>query len=119
VGLFSVRVTLRSLTQPSRQRDLDLMVDTGSLFTWVEGPLLEELGITPAETRQFRTITGSFLERKMGFALVAWDGRSGSINVVFGEPGDMSVLGATALESLTVTADPIEKTLVPTVALAL
>jgi hypothetical protein len=39
--------------------------------------------------------------------------------VVFGQPGDMAPLGVTALESLTVTADPIEKTLVPTVALAL
>jgi len=94
------------------------MVDTGSLFTWVDAPVLDEMGIAPAETRQFRTITGSLIERKMGFALVAWNGRSGSINVVFGEPGDMAVLGVTALESLTVTADPIEKTLVPTVALA-
>ena len=90
----------------------------GSLFTWVAAPILHEIGIVPAETRQFRTITGSLIERKMGYALVAWNGRSGSINVVFGEPGDMTVLGVTALESLTVTADPIRQTLVPTVALA-
>jgi len=94
------------------------MVDTGSLFTWVDAPILDEMGIAPAETRQFRTITGSLIERKLGYALVAWDGRSGPIFVVFGEPGDMAVLGVTALESLTVMADPIEKTLVPTVALA-
>jgi len=49
---------------------------------------------------------------------VAWNGRTGSINVVFGDPGDMAVLGLTALESLTVTADPIQQTLAPTVALA-
>jgi len=118
VGLFNVRVTLRSLVQPDRHRDLDLMVDTGSLFTWVAAPILNEIGIVPAETRQFRTITGSLIERKLGNALVAWNGRSGPIYVVFGEPGDMAVLGVTALEILTVTADPIQQTLVPTVALA-
>ena len=119
MGMFSVRVTLRNLAQPERHRELDLMVDTGSLFTWVDAPVLHEIGIVPAETRQFRTITGSLIERQLGYALVAWNGRAGSINVVFGEPGDMTVLGVTALESLTVTADPIQQTLVPTVALAL
>jgi len=118
MGLFNVRVTLRNFAQPDRHRDLDLMVDTGSLFTWVAAPILDEMGIAPAETRQFRTITGSMVERRVGYAIVVWNGRSGPIFVVFGEPGDMAVLGVTALESLTVTADPIEKTLVPTVALA-
>jgi len=118
VGLFSVRVTIRNMAQPERQRDLDLMIDTGSLFTWVETSILHEIGIVPAETRQFRTITGSLIERKLGYALVSWDGRTGSINVVFGEAGDLAVLGVTALESLTVTADPIQQTLIPTVALA-
>jgi predicted aspartyl protease len=106
------------MAQPERQRDLDLMVDTGSLFTRVEASILHEVGIAPAETRQFRTITGSLIERKLGYALISWDGPTGSINVVFGEPGDMAILGVTALESLTVTADPIQQTLVPTVALA-
>ncbi len=118
MGLFSVLVTLRNVAQPDRQRDLELTVDAGSLFTWVDARILDELGIAPAETRQFRTITGALIERQMGYALVAWDGRSGSINVVFAAPGDMSVLGVTALESLTVTADPVKNTLVPTVALA-
>ena len=118
VGLFSVHVTIRNVAEPHRLRDLELLVDTGSLFTWVAAPVLSEIGIIPAETRQFRTITGSLIERKMGYALVAWNGRTGSINVVFGEPGDVAVLGVTALESLTVTADPIQQTLIPTVALA-
>ena len=54
----------------------------------------------------------------LGYAVVSWDGRTGPIYVVFGEPGDMDVLGVTALENLTVTADPVQQTLVPTVALA-
>ncbi len=118
MGLFNVRITLRNPAQPDRQRELDLPVDTDSLFTWVAAPVLEEIGIAPAETRQFRTITGALIERRFGYAIVAWNGRTGAMNVVFAEPGDMAVLGVTALESLSVTADPVERKLVPIVALA-
>ncbi len=114
--MFSTKVTLRGLVQPERWRELDLMVDTGSLFTWVQSPILEEIGIVPAEARDFQTMTGVLIQRRLGYAVVAWNGRTGPIFVVFGEPGDVSVLGVTALESLSVTVDPIRKMLVPTVA---
>ena len=118
VGVFNVRVAVRNPAQPERQREIDLLVDTGSLFTWVAAPALEEVGIVPVETRQFRTITGAFIERRIGIAVVVWNGRIGGMNVVFGEPGDMEVLGVTALESLSVSADPVESKLVPIVSLA-
>ena len=79
---------------------------------------MEELGILPAETRQVRTITDALINRKIGHALMAYDGRTGAMNAVFAEPGDMEVLGVTALESLSVMADPVQHTLVPIVSLA-
>lgn len=116
--MFSVRVTLRNFAQLERQRELDLLVDTGSTFTWAPAPVLEEMGIVPIEARQFQTISGGLIERKLGSAVLAWNGRTGPIYVVFAEPGDMTVLGVTALKTLTVTADPIRQVLAPTVALA-
>jgi predicted aspartyl protease len=116
MGLFPTKVALRSFASPPRERHLELMVDTGALFTWVESSILEELGIAPVESSDFQTITGALIRRRLGYAVVAWDGRTGPIYVVFGEPGDISVLGATALESLRVAADPIHKILVPVVA---
>ncbi len=118
MGLFNVRVTVRNPAQPERQRELELLVDTGSLFSWIPSPVLEELGIPPAETRQFRMITGALIERRVGHTFVSFNGRSGTMTVVFGETGDMAVLGVTALESMSVTADPVQGTLVPTVSLA-
>lgn len=118
MGLFRVSVTVRNPADPGREREVELPVDTGSLFTWLRASILEELGIRPAEVRQFQTITGTMLERRIGYALLAYDGRTGAANVVFGEPADMQVLGVTALESLSVTADPVRQTLVPTVSLA-
>lgn len=118
MGIFSVPVTLRNPAQQDRQRQISLMVDTGSLFTWVGTPILEELGIAPMELREFRTITGALIKRQIGYIIVAHNGRSGAMNVVFAEPGDMEVLGVTALETLTMTADPIKQVLSPIVALA-
>jgi len=119
VGSFSVRITIRNPANPERQRDVDILVNTGSLFTWLAAQKLEEIGIAPVEQRRFQTITGDFIERQIGYALISYDARTGAVNVVFGEPGDMEVLGVTALESLSVTADPVRQTLVPTVSLAL
>src|SRR5258708_24660312 len=104
MGVFSASVTIQNPAQPDRQRQLSLMVDTGSLFTWVSAPTLQELGVLPAGTQQLKTITGSVIERKYGYLIVAHEGLSGAMNVVFAEPSDMEVLGVTALEAMCVAA---------------
>ncbi len=118
MSLFSVPVILRNPAAANRQTELSLLVDTGSLFTWVAATALEQIGVVRVETCQFRTIDGSLIEHPIGYVVVAYDGRSGAMNVVFAQPGDMEVLGITALETLRMTADPIRRVLVPTVALA-
>ena len=115
MGLFSVRVALRNPAQAERSREIELRVDTGALFSWRPAEVLEEIGIAPAETRQFRTITAALIERRIGHVIVVYNGRTGAANVVFGEPGDAAVLGATSLESLSVAPDPVQKILVPAI----
>ena len=118
MGIFSVPVTIRNLAPPHSQHELSLMVDTGSLFTWIATPTLEKIGIRPVGSQKFKTITGSLIERKYGYLEVGYAGHSGAMNVVFGEPGDMEVLGVTALETMCVAADPVKQVLTPVVALA-
>jgi len=118
MGIFSVPVTIRNLAPPHREHELSLMVDTGSLFTWISAPTLEKIGVRPVGSQKFQTITGSLIERKYGYLEVGYAGHSGAMNVVFGEPGDMEVLGVTALETMCVAADPVKQVLTPVVALA-
>lgn len=66
-----------------------------------------------------RTIEGRTIERELGSVFVRVDGYTGGDSVVLAEAGDNEVLGAHTLESLGLTADPVKKTLVPTVGLAL
>src|SRR2546429_14537 len=81
---------------PGEKSDLELLVDTGSLYTWVSEELLKRLGISPTSHRKFTTIEGRRLERPIGEALIEYDGESAHCVVVFAHPSDVNVMGVTA-----------------------
>ena len=56
---------------------------------------------------------GRVLERSIAFAIVHAAGTSAPDIVVFAESGDMTLLGARALEGLNVRLDIVRKELVP------
>ncbi len=87
-----------------------LMVDTGSLYTWVDGRLLRRIGVERRGDRVFRTISGE-VTRPVGEALLELLGEGATSIVVFGEEGDAQVLGTHALEGLGFEVDPTTKTL--------
>lgn len=92
-------------------RELRLLVDTGSIFTWIPGGILREVGIEPASRRRFKTIEGREITRGTGEAfLEVMDERATRI-VVFAEEGDAAVLGADSLEGLGLEVDPTTKQL--------
>ena len=88
-------------------RDVELIVDTGSIFTWINRDTLESIGIKPRRVRQFRTIDGRVITRSVGLATIRYEDYEGDVEVVFGEPGDAEVLGVTALETLGLEVDPV------------
>jgi len=98
---------------------MDVIVDTGAAYSWISRAKLESMGVNSVRRMQFRTIEGHTIERDLAPVFVATDGFTGGDNVVMAEAGDMEVLGSHTLETLGVTVDPVNKRLVPTVALAL
>ncbi len=94
-----------------RSKELRLLVDTGSAFTWVPRELLRRLGIRPMGVRRFRTIDGRILEREVGEATLEFDGERATRILVFSKKGDAEVLGVDALEGLALEVDPVNKTL--------
>ncbi|SRR6266571_149640 len=104
------KVTLLSADR-SQSISLELVVDTGSLLTWIpeEAPL--RLGIQPSRSRRFRTIDGSVIERRIGDCRVVCEREESYAPVVFGHPEDASVLGVTALEILGLELKPHNQTL--------
>lgn len=96
---------------PSKSRKIELLVDTGSTYTWAARPVLEDLSIKPTTVRSFRTIDGRTLKREMGEVVMEYAGERATRMVVFAEVGDAEVLGVDALEGLGLEVDPVTREL--------
>jgi predicted aspartyl protease len=107
MGLTYVDIEIRIPGIPSRRTALQqVMVDTGSKLTWVPGAVLEDIGIEPEKVRRFILADRREVKRRVGFAILAL-GRHRTIEeVVFGEPSDLSLLGARSLEGFGLAIDP-------------
>jgi clan AA aspartic protease len=90
----------------------DLLVDTGAESTWIPRAILESIGIAPERRETYQVADGRHLTRDVGYVIVHAGGKATNDDVVFGEPGDLSVLGARSLEGLNLRVDPRQKRLV-------
>jgi predicted aspartyl protease len=90
-----------------------LLVDTGSEYTWVPGDLLEQIGVDrEKKDLHFVMANGTRITRSVGFAILHVEDAFTIDEVVFAEPGDLQLLGARTLEGLNLTVDSRLKKLV-------
>jgi hypothetical protein len=85
-------------------------VNTGSELSWVPAGILDALGIERHSQRHFRQANGMILVRWAGPAFLLVEGKRATDDV-FGESGDLVLLGARTLEGLNVRVDPVSKRL--------
>jgi predicted aspartyl protease len=116
MGTFFAEVRLASPARPRSGRAVKLLVDSGSLYTWVPAAVLRELGAEPTERRRLLTIEGRTLERGAAEVLITIEGRTLHTLCMFGEPGDLPVLGAYTLEGFGLAIDPVRRRLIPSIA---
>jgi len=120
MGSFFVDVTLRPVGDRSKGVVVPrMLVDTGAEATWVPAGVLEQLGIPrepPHKRETFTTADGRPVTRDVGFAVVEVTPQFYTFytvdEVVFGEPGDLPLLGARSMEGLGCRVDPEGKQLV-------
>ncbi len=91
----------------------DVIVDTGSEYTWVPQPVLESIGLAAERVVEFVTADGRQIERGVGFANIYAGGTSTADIVVFAARGDLVLLGARSLDGLNLRIDLGRRTLVP------
>jgi predicted aspartyl protease len=90
-----------------------LLVDTGAEFTWINGETLKKVGVVrEKKDYTFVTATGQEITRTIGFAIIHVGDAVTIDEVVFGEPGDLELLGARSLEGLNLRVDSRAKKLV-------
>jgi clan AA aspartic protease len=113
MGIFRTTIAVEHPSVRGVVREIaDVMVDTGSEYTWIPRPILEALGVSPERVSRFQTADGRVIEREVGFANVHAGGTSAPDIVVFAEDGDMVLLGVRALEGLNLRIDVVTNQLV-------
>jgi predicted aspartyl protease len=114
MGTFHVGCKVVNHTDPKKVAVVkNLLVDTGSDFTWLPAEVLERLGIVPAKKdQQIQMANGQIVTRDVGYAILRVDKYETTDEVVFAQRGDLLLLGARALEGLRVHVDPRRKQLV-------
>ena len=112
MGTFSVEIEIGD-PAGERWKSVEALVDTGATYPVIPRPLLESLAVPRLERRPFALADGRTVEYDVGIATLRIDDRSLPILCVFGEPGSQPLLGAVALETFGLAADPVGRKLIP------
>ena len=113
MGLTVLEVEVGNPTNPEDTRLVELLIDSGAIYSVIPTPVLEDLGILPLAEQEFRLADGSKITRRKGIAQFKYGDRIGGADVIFGEPEDSTLLGAFTLEALGLALDPLRRELIP------
>jgi predicted aspartyl protease len=119
VSVFKVNVVACNPKSEERVTPpLEALVETGSELTWLPGDVLLKIGVAPRRKRAFLTATKQAVEREVGYAILRADGYETADEVVFAEPGDLTLLGVRTIVGFGVMVDDIAHRFVATTTLA-
>jgi predicted aspartyl protease len=113
MGLTVLTLEVGNPADPSRRENVDFLVDSGAVYSFVPRDVLVRLGIEAHGRQQFRLADGSSITRDRGDALFFYKGQRGAAPVIFAEPDDATLLGAVTLESLGFVLDAVRRDLMP------
>ena len=111
MGPACLDIDIASPARPEEFRTEQFLIDSGAVYSVVQAPVLEELGIEPHSHRTFTLANGDQIERPLGDALLRYKEHRGAAPVIFGEPGDSNLLGVVTLEALGYVLDPLKREL--------
>ena len=114
MGAFHVSCRIENHARRSLSADVTkILVDTGSECTWVSAETLRRLKVKmEKKDMTFVMANGKTLTRNVGFAVIRIGEHVTIDEVVFGQEGDLEILGARTLEGLNLVVDPTRKKLV-------
>ena len=113
MGTFSVECEVVNVAKPGYTARVRMLVDSGSEFTWVQESVPEQARIRIAKKDlQFVVANGQTITRSAGYAILRVGAFETVDEVVFGQPGDLALLGARTLEGFGATVDARRKRLV-------
>jgi len=113
MGFTRVKVEICNPKMVEKCKEIELLADTGAMYSIVKTETLQELEIKPLGRRKFSLANGEKIEREIGGALYRIGEYEGYASVIFGVEDDRELLGVTALEEMGLQVDPVTKQLKP------
>jgi clan AA aspartic protease len=113
MGFVNVTVRIANFVDRTRAEEIEMLVDSGALYSVVPAGVLDRIGVLPTHVEEFELADGRVIERRVGVAHVTVRNRQAAANVIFGEPGDSTLLGVVTLEELGFVIDPSKGDLKP------
>ena len=113
MGYTKVKAVIANPLERVKRQEVELLADTGSIYTMLPESLLKSLGISPTSRRRFKLASGEVKEYSTGEAYIEIEGIGATSVVVFGEEGSAPLLGVTTLELLGLQVDPMTGKLKP------
>ena len=92
---------------------VEVMVDTGAIYSQLPASLLHRLGIVPRRIQRLRLADGSVSGFPIGVATVRVSNRDIPTIVVFGNEDAPWLMGAYTLEGTGLAVDPLGERLIP------
>ena len=113
MGTFRIDVAIENPARPGvRAAVPSMLVDTGAELSVIPAAVLASIGIERWKELRFRVADSTVFTRWIGSARLYAASTMTTDDVVFGEPGDLTLLGARSLEGLNLRVDPVAKRLV-------
>ena len=113
MGLTVITIEVGNPAKPQHTVPVEFLVDSGAIYSVVPSTILKKLALTPVSEETFTLANGQKIKRKKGIALFKLKDRIGGADVIFGQPGDSTLLGAFSLEALGLALDPLKRELKP------
>lgn len=114
MGVFYVDCSVSNVAERERSAQIgQLLVDTGSEYTWLPGQALTDLGIAVEKPRRrFVMANGEIITRDVGYAILKVNGFETVDEIVFAHNEDLNLLGSRTLEGFGAVIDATRKQLV-------
>jgi clan AA aspartic protease len=113
MGLTRLNARIANPSNTENWVELPFLIDSGAMYSCVPRKTLDQLGIKPHTQREFVLANGEVIRREMGTAAFEYQDLRGDSLVMFGEEGDLILLGVTTLEAFGFILDPLRGELKP------
>src|SRR6185295_7863842 len=111
---FYVDCSIANMAERQRTASIaQLLVDTGSEYTWLPSQILADIGVRIEKPGQhFVMANGEVITRDIGYAILKVNGFETVDEIVFGQQGNLNLLGARTLEGFGAVIHATKKQLV-------